>query len=219
MADRIDAVRLLRQRAGNDYAVEGWIEGPCALAADLRGVNTLMLDFFDDEDFVHRLFAFVVDMELRFARAQIDAGADLIGIGDAAASLVGPKRYEKFVLPYESKLVDGIHAMGARVRLHICGNTRRILHAMGLLHADMVDLDSLAPLDAARREMGPEQVLCGNVDPVRVMLEGTPDAITVAFAECHRLAGDRYIVGAGCEIPRGTPPENVRAMCDYARVH
>ena len=75
MHDRVEAVRLLRQRAGWDLLVEGWVEGPCAMSADLRGVNTLMLDFFDDPAFVRDLFAFTIEMELRFARAQIAWGA------------------------------------------------------------------------------------------------------------------------------------------------
>ena len=71
------------------------------MSADLRGVNTLMLDFFDDPGFVRDLFEFTIEMELRFARAQIDAGADMIGVGDAAASLIGPQLYFDFVQPYE----------------------------------------------------------------------------------------------------------------------
>jgi uroporphyrinogen-III decarboxylase len=84
----------------------------------------LMLDFYDDPVFVEELFGFVVEDATACARAQIQAGADIIGVGDAAASLVGPRVYEKFVWPYEKKLVDGIHAADGRVRLHICGNTR-----------------------------------------------------------------------------------------------
>ena len=95
-------------------------------------------------------------MGLEFARAQVEAGADLIGVGDAAASLVGPQIYEEFVRPYEQRLVDGLHAMGTRVRLHICGNIRRILPGIGSLGCDMVDIDSMVPLDQARREMGAE---------------------------------------------------------------
>ena len=90
MYDRIEGVRLLREQVGSDLLVEGWVEGPCAEAADLRGINTLMIDFIDDEAFVRDLFEFVVEMNLKFAGAQIRAGADIIGVGDAAASLVGP---------------------------------------------------------------------------------------------------------------------------------
>lgn len=217
MLDRVEAVRLLHQRAGRDLIVEGWVEGPCAMSADLRGVNTLMLDFFDDPAFVRDLFAFTVEMELRFAQAQIAAGADLIGVGDAAASLIGPKFYFEFVQPYERRLVEAIQNAGAKVRLHICGKTRKLYRGMAATGADIIDLDSMAPLDQARAEMGPDPVLLGNLDPVRVMREGTPAMVEAGFAECHRQAGDRYIVGAGCEVPAGTPVENLRAMARYAQ--
>jgi MtaA/CmuA family methyltransferase len=219
MSDRVEGVRLLAERCGRDRLIEGWVEGPCAMGADLRGLNTLMLDFYDDPSFVRELFAFTVEMELGFARAQVEAGADLIGVGDAAASLVGPELYAEFVQPCEVVLVRGIQSMGAKVRLHICGKTRRLFLGMAATGADIIDLDSQAPLDLAREEMGAGPVLLGNVDPVRVMRDGTPESIEAALAECHRQAGACYIVGAGCEIPRGTSPENLQAMRRYARSH
>lgn len=187
------------------------------MAADLRGINTLMLDFHDDPDFVRELFEFVIAMELRFAAAQVEAGADLIGVGDAAASLVGPSIYDEFVQPYEKKLVAGLHVLGARVRLHICGRTRRLFAGMGRVGADIVDLDWMAPLAEARQVMGPDQVLLGNIDPVAVLRNGTPETVSAAIAECHRQAGPRWIAGAGCEVVRDTPPENVHALAAYAR--
>jgi MtaA/CmuA family methyltransferase len=219
MRDRIDAVALLKEKTDGALVVEGWVEGPCAMAADLRGLNTLMLDFHDDPDFVQQLFEFVVAMEIAFAGAQIEAGADLIGVGDAAASLIGPRLYEPFVLPMEKKLISAIKDMGARVRLHICGSTRKILRGMGSVGADLVDLDFLSPMVEGRSAMGPDQVLLGNIDPVRVLRDGTPQSITRMLEECYQAAGPRYIVGAGCEVPRGTPPENLKAMTDFARSH
>lgn len=219
MRDRVQAVALFKERVHGEKLIEGWVEGPCAMGADLRGINTLMLDFFDDPLFVRDLFDFSVEMELRFAQAQVEAGAELIGVGDAAASLVGPAVYEEFVWPYEKRLVDGLRALGARVRLHICGKTRRIFNGMGRLGADIVDLDWPAPITEARAEMGPDQVLLGNIDPVSVLRNGSPDSITAAIAGCHRDAGGRYIVSAGCEVVRDTPVENVLALRDYARSH
>lgn len=219
MLDRIKGIELLKQRAGGEKIVEGWVEGPCAASADLRGINTLMLDFFDDPAFIHKAFGYTLQVGLRFARAQVDAGADIIGVGDAAASLLGPKIYEEFVWPYEKELVDGLHEMGTRVRLHICGNTRPILQGMGKLGCDIVDLDSTAPLAEARTAMGPDQVLLGNIDPVRDLRDGTPESVYAAIAECHSQAGPRFIVGAGCEVPRDTAYANVHAMVRYAREH
>ena len=217
MYDRVRGVALLKERAGAERIVEGWVEGPCAMGADLRGINTLMLDFLDDPGFVRDLFEFSVIMELVFARAQLEAGADVIGVGDAAASLVGPRIYEQFVRPHEEKLIVGLHALGARVRLHICGKTRRLFPGIGKLGAEIVDLDWMAPLDEARAVMGPAQVLLGNIDPVEVLRNGTPESVSAAIAACHRQAGPRYIVGAGCEVVRDTPEANLRALCECAR--
>lgn len=219
MRDRVDGVRLLREKAGREKIVEGWVEGPCAEGADLRGINNLMVDFYDDPRFVRDLFDFAVEMAIRFARLQVEAGADLIGIGDAAASLVGPRFYEESVWPCEKRLVDAVHGMGAAVRLHICGNTRGILGGMGRLGCEIVDLDSLVALEEARREMGSHQILLGNVDPVRQLRDGSPEGVSETLLACHRQAGERYIVGAGCEVPRYTPCENLLALAEYARHH
>jgi len=219
MQNGVRALALYRKKVHGEKLIEGWIEGPCAEGADLRGINNLMLDFFDDPNFVQDLFEFVLEMELRFARAQVEAGAEVIGIGDAAASLVGPEIYNEFVWPYEKRMVDGVHALGAKVRLHICGNTRCILRDMARLGCDIVDLDSLSPLDQARAEMGPDQVLLGNINPVSGIRNSKTANISSAVELCHRDAGARFIVGAGCEIPRDTPLENVHALGNYARSH
>jgi MtaA/CmuA family methyltransferase len=212
MLDRVQAAALFREKVGKQWAIEGWIEGPCAEAADLRGINRLMLDFFDDPPFVKDLFEFTLELGLRFAKAQIEAGIDLVGVGDAAASLVGPQIYEEFVFPYQQRLVDGLHAMGARVRLHICGNTSRIVSGMGRLKCEILDIDSKVSLANVRQAVGPSQILAGNIDPVKTLRNGTPESIAKAMADCRAEAGPRYIVAAGCEIPRDTPSDNVRVM-------
>jgi MtaA/CmuA family methyltransferase len=219
MTNGLKALALLKERVGKDKIVEGWVEGPIAEGADLRGINTLMMDFFDDPAFVRDLFAFVVELELRFAREQLKAGADLIGVGDAAASLIGPDIYNEFVWPGQKQLVDGIHALGGKVRMHICGNIRRSLEGVGKLGCEIVDLDSMVPISEARQKVGPKAVLLGNLNPVLVLRNGDPAGVTAAVAECHRQAGAPFIVGAGCEVPRDTPPENLRAMCAYAHTH
>jgi len=219
MHNGVQAAALYKEKVGREKWIEGWVEGPCAEGADLRGINALMLDFYDDPAFVRDLFEFVVELELRFARAQVQAGVDAVGVGDAAASLIGPRLYEEFVWPYEKKLVDGLHALGTRVRLHICGNTRFCLEAMGRLGCEIVDLDYPSPIAAGRARMGPHQILLGNLNPVSILRNGTVAMVTEAVARCHREAGTRYIVGAGCEVPRDTPPANLLALRDYAQSH
>jgi MtaA/CmuA family methyltransferase len=219
MHDRVKAAALFKEKVGGDKIIEGWIEGPCAEGADLRGIDTIMMDFYDDAGFVRDLFEFIIEMELNFAKHQIEAGVDVMGIGDAAASLVGPNLYEEFVWPYEKKLIDGVHELGAAVRLHICGDTRGILAGMGRFGCEIVDLDYLSPVWEAREKMGPGQVLLGNIDPVSVLRDGTEKQIYQAIEECRHQAGSNFIVGAGCEVTRDTPPENLKVIRDYALLH
>lgn len=218
MHDRVKAAALLKEKIAGEKIVEGWIEGPCGQAANLRGINTLMLDFFDDHAFVRDLLEFVVELELRFARAQMEAGAELMGVGDPATSLVGPDIFAEFIFPAQKKLVDGLKAMGLRTRSHICGKTRSILKGRGELGYDIVDLDSMVPMAEARAKM-PGQVMLGNVDTVKYMRNGTASEVTAAVAKCHQDTGEKYIIGAGCEVPRDTPAANMFALRDYAQSH
>ena len=209
MYDRICAAALFKEKAGDDFLIEGWVEGPCAEGADLRGINALMMDFFEDPSFVEELFEFTLALGIEFARAQLEAGADIIGVGDAAASLVGPQLYESVVLPYEKRLVDGIHALGGRVRLHICGNTSALVSGMATLGCDIVDLDWMSPLAAARSAMGDDQVLSGNGDPVSVFCNGSREEVIQCLHSCIADGAPRYILAAGCELVRDMPHENV----------
>ena len=65
----------------------------------------------------------------------------------------------------------------------------------------------------------PRQVLAGNLNPVKALRDGTPEPILQALADCYRHAGPNYIVAAGCEVCRDTPPANVKALVDFAKSH
>ncbi len=217
MLDRLLGIRELRRSVGDEKIVEGWVEGPCGAASDLRGINTLMVDFVDDPGFVRDLLEFVVDLGIRFGRAQVEAGADVIGIGDPACSLIGPQLYREFIWPRQKRMVEELHDAGARVRLHVCGRTRRILEMFGQLGCDIIDVDSAVSMAEARALTGPDQVLLGNLDPVRTLRDRAPEGVSEAVLDCHRAAGARFIVGAGCEVVRDTPLDNIRAMSAYAK--
>ncbi|MCC7493087.1 MAG: uroporphyrinogen decarboxylase family protein [Fimbriimonadaceae bacterium] len=218
MHDRVQAVALLRQQCGPDFSVQGWVEGPIALAVDLRGMQDLMTDTVDDPDFVRDLFAFSVDQEIAFARAQVAAGADTIGVGDAAASLLGGSTYRELVWPEERRLVDAIHELGALVRLHICGRTTHLVEEINKLGCDYVDIDFLCDLTKARAAL-PETAILGNLDPTSVLLRGTPEQVYDGLAACHAICGRRFVVGAGCEVPNATPHLNLQALVAYAKDH
>ena len=211
--DRIEAVAKLAAAVGHTHSVLGWVEGPIAVYADLRGVELAMLDLIDDPDMFAAAAEGITANALQFARRQIAAGADTIGVGDAAASLVGPELYRRCVLPWEKKLIAGIHQAGALVKLHICGNINAILADVAATGADAIDLDWMVPIAAARQAVGPDVCLCGNFDPVAVLLQGTGETVAAAARQCLAEGGDRFILQPGCEVPPGTPDANVKAFC------
>jgi MtaA/CmuA family methyltransferase len=217
MSNRLNVVSALKDAAGQEKLVEGWIEGPCAEAADLRGLNTLMLDFFDDPPFIRDLLEFVFEMEMSFAKAQVEAGADIIGVGDAAASLIGPDLYAAYVFPLEKRYAETIHSWGAYTRLHICGNTTPLLKMMSELSFDIVDIDFLVPFEKTREKMGRETLLTCNIDPVRMLRNGRPSDIVKELQRCYGIARPRFVVGAGCEVVRDTPEENFKLLTRFAR--
>ena len=217
MSDRLEGIALLKKMCGGEKIVEGWLEGPCAAAADIRGIQTLMMDFYEDPLFVHELFEFTLELGIAFGKAQIETGADILGIGDAAASLIGPQLYNDFVWPMEKRLIDELHKAGAKIRLHICGDIRSILESVGLLGCEIIDIDSMVPMGEARAKTGPQACLLGGVDPVRELQNGSPKELMEVLAKCHQQAGLRYIVGAGCEVPPATPLVNLKTMADYAK--
>ncbi len=214
MSDRLEAIRLFREQVGGKVPIMGWVEGALAEAADLRGVSNLLVDLYDSPEWVSQLLEKCVEVEIGFARAQIEAGADIIGLGDAIASQVSPAMYREFALPYEQRIFDAVHEMGGLARLHICGNTTRHVLAMGESHADIIDLDWMVDLRTARASLGETVPLCGNFDPVAVMLQGTTGQVEHAVRDCVVAAGPRGFNMAGCEIPAATPHAN---LCAQAR--
>ncbi len=221
MYDRIKGIAIMRREAGPGASIVGWVEGPLALSAELRGLNTVMMDFHDDPGFVKELMDFCVRVAIPYAYAQIEWGADTIGMSDAAASMIGPHFYSEFLFPMQRRVLAGIKQKHPRVitRLHMCGNTDPLIAKMGELPADIIELDFPTNLPAARKTLGPDRVILGNVSTITDLLEGTPEQVYEATRKCHKTCGRYHIVGSGCEVSPLTPPENLRAMLAYAWDH
>ncbi len=214
MLDRLNAIREYSRQFAQQYSILGWIEGPAAEAADLRGVSNFFIDLLEDKPFAAALMDRCVEVGIAFARAQIEAGADTIGIGDAVASQVSPRAYTQLILPRQKALIHAIKEMGALARLHICGNITHLLPGIAQLEIDILDVDHVVDMVVVRKTVGTSVVLAGNIDPVSGVLQGTPASIRQNILETYRLVGNPFMVNAGCEIPHGTPLENLHALCE-----
>ncbi|MBL8057724.1 MAG: uroporphyrinogen decarboxylase family protein [Anaerolineales bacterium] len=212
MSDRLEAIRYFRSQVGGQVPIMGWVEGAFAESADLRGIQSLMTDTIENPRFVHDLLERCVAVEIAFAQAQIAAGADIVGLGDAAASLINPRMYQEFALPYQQRIFAAIRAAGGVGRLHICGQSTHLLPLLAQSGADIIDVDWMVDYGKAAQVYGEHGVAaCGNFDPVAVMLQGTPEKVRAAAQACLQLGGARSFSAAGCEIPLATPHANLRA--------
>ena len=214
MLDRLLAVRAFKERVGGECSILGWVEGPVAEAADLRGVQNFLMDLMDFEDASQMLMARCTQTAIRFAQAQLAEGADTIGVGDAIASQLPPDLYRSLVWPFEKQLFEAIHAKGGLVKLHICGNINHLLPFIGELNVDILDIDHMVEAEKARQAVGPKVAIAGRIDPVSDVLKGTPASIRGATASSYTAIGNPHMVMAGCEIPPGTPVANLKALCE-----
>ena len=214
MFDRVKAVQAYKRDYFEQYSILGWVEGPVAEAADLRGVINFLMDLIEDVEFAKDLMDRCLETAIAFALAQVEAGADTIGIGDAIASQVSPNIYESLIQPREKKLIQEIKKTGAWVKLHICGNTTHLLSGIADLGVDILDIDHLVDMELVRKIVGDKVVITGNLDPVAAIKNGNPQNIMEGIFKIYEKVGNPYMINAGCEIPSGTPVENLMALCE-----
>ena len=213
--DRIKGVELLKQKVLSDYPVIGWVEGVLAETADLRGVNELMYDLTDEdmEEPMLELMEIVFKQQCRFALEQIKAGADIVGVGNAVASLIGPGLYEEYGLSYDKMLVKFIQKNGSKAKLHICGNITALLPLIRQVNPDILDVDWMVDFSNAVNVFADmKTAVNGNIDPVAVLLHGDTALVEKSVRELMAIDDSTFMIAAGCEVPKDTPEENLKLM-------
>ena len=213
---RIKEIEIYQKMVGDDYFISGWVEGPLAEYCDIRDMSSAFLDFYNDPEKLGKALDIITEFSLVFSEEQVKAGAHCIGIGDAACSQISPDLYQQFIFEREKLLIDHIHSLGAKVKLHICGNTTAILPDMIKTGADIIDIDHLVTrMEDFVPLLSEQQVFSGNSDPVSIIQDGTSEVIRASVISCFKQTKGRGIVSAGCEIPAETSYENIR---EYMKV-
>ncbi len=219
MGDRIAAIAEFRRQRPDVLAI-GACESPFALATTFLGLQQAMMYLYDDPEFVERVVAWIEPHTIEFAAAQVQAGAQIIFLGDSIASQIGPEPYRRFAQGTEKRVTETVQAMGAAIRLHICGDITPMLEDVADTGARMIDLDHAVDLAEACERIGrvnPSSYVVGNFDPVSVLLQGTPGEVRRACRACEEAAArfDHFILSPGCEVPPHTPMMNYEAMLEF----
>ena len=184
------------------YLVEG---GP---SKDHRVAKSFM---YSEPEAWRKLMDRLAEVTLAYLRAQIDAGVDAVQLFDSWAGHLSPDDYERFVLPASQTILRGLEDTVPRI--HFGVGTAQLLELMAGAGTDVMGIDWRVPLDLARKRLGGDLVLQGNLDPVLCLAPW--DVLEEnARAVLARLGGRRHIFNLGHGVRPETDPDNLKRLVD-----
>ncbi len=145
---------------------------------------------------------------------QVQAGASALQVFDSWAGALGLQDYERYVQPYNEALFGMLKKADVPV-INFSTGTSGYLARVAACGGDVVSVDWRLPLDVAWEQIGEDQAIQGNLDPVALMapwreLKARVDDIL------DRAAGrPGHIFNLGHGILPTTPVDNVRRLADY----
>jgi uroporphyrinogen decarboxylase len=196
-----------------DRPVFGCHIGPFSLAARLCGMTEIMVKIRKEPEMIHTVLDKCADFLVEYAKAYKDAGVNGIVIAEPAAGLISPVQCETFSSKYVARIVSAVQDESFMVILHNCGNTTKLVPAilktgaMGIHFGNAVDMVQIMP------QVPASVIAFGNINPV-LFRNGSTTEIKEKTAELLH-AMERYpnfVISSGCDIPPGTPLENINAF-------
>jgi len=217
----LEAAEIVCNNNDNQACIIGNIDqSPFTLAGELRGIENLMIDLKEDPDFVFELLDICSEAVIAYGKAMAKQGVQVLNTGDSLAQLIGPKYYQKFALPYEKKVFKELKGKtDLPVTLHICGDTTKILEFIPQSMADGFEVDHAVELQKAFEIVGGEISLIGNIDPVDILNNKTPDVVKKHTKDLLKKHKNKkgFVLASGCTITPDNPEENIKAMVNAAR--
>lgn len=220
----IEAMKYLVDKIGNEVPCSAGIVGPFSNAFFLVGIEKMTRLFFKNPEVVHRLCEISLQTCIEYAKVALSLGLSItISEPLSSCTVINPKHFEKFSLPYLKRLIEFIHSQEKGCVLHICGKTKKIwpyVKELSKIGVGGFSMDNVESLKECTEELGSDVKIMGNVDPSNIMYAGTHDEIVNAVVQCVIDGHDSpkgYIVMSGCSLPVETPEENIQLMMDTVR--
>lgn len=215
------AAEILLEELSEEHNLGFSLHGPFTAASSVYSPEKLMVSIMRNPEGVHKLLRFTTEAIKGICKEFNKLGVSF-SINDPVASgtIISAKHYIEFVLPYTKEIIDYIHGIGASVCYHICGDTTKILNEMVDTGTDFLSIDNTVDMEFAKNTVGNRVCLLGNVDPVDIIMLGTPKDVDEGVRSCLVKAYKNpcgYYVASGCDIPFDTPLENVEAFMNSVR--
>jgi MtaA/CmuA family methyltransferase len=209
----LDAITILKKRFGDEVAVVGKVFGPWTLGYHVFGVEEFLINTILEPDLVKRAIVALKEVTVAFARAQIDAGADALCVGDhVTRDLCSPETYRDFVKDAHTELVERI---ACPLILHTCGDTADRIPYIRETGVACFHFDSKVPTAKARELAGEKMSLMGGTSNFRIIREGTPETIAADVREKKACRID--VIGPECAVPLDAPYRNMKMLVDEVR--
>ncbi len=217
-AVHLGAARAL-VNAGGGAPVLGGMIGPFSLAARLFGVSEALEATAAQPELIEALLEKVTPFLAAYALAFRETGALGVIMAEPAAGLLSPRSLARFSSAYVQRIVAAVQNEDFAIVLHNCG--AKLPHLTKILTAGAEIYHFGAPMDilAALEKVAGSVILSGNLDPTAVFYGGTVEQVhaqtraLLAAARPYRA----FIPSSGCDIPPGTPVQNLDAFYQAVR--
>jgi uroporphyrinogen decarboxylase len=215
----LETIRILRRELASRVPLIGFGGAPFTLACymvegkgskDFAQIKRMM---YAAPEVYAALMEKITMMSMEYLNAQIKAGAQCIQIFDTWGGVLSPADYERYVLPYTTKLINGLNRMETPV-IHFVKGAGSMLDTVKKCGGDVMGLDWHVNLGAARDLLGPQMAVQGNLDPT--VLYATDEIIEREVRRVLKENAGRpgHIFNLGHGILPTVPPENARFMVD-----
>ena len=222
--DNIDCSLIARAReaVGDKGLVNANTGGVINVMNAYRKLDQIFMDPFMDEGFYREMCEYLLEWIIRQDKKMVEAGGEVLEFAaNLTTSGVGPDFFEKYVLEYDKRKIDAVHAAGAFVNYHNCGDSAKLLHLYNQLGTDSFGYLTPPPfgdvdLNEALRVLRPDMVLKGNIDQVEFLRTATPGQIKKRVKEVLDKVKKRgnFILSTTDFIFDGTSQENVKAFVE-----
>lgn len=216
------ALKTTKEKIGDKYLVTMTAWGPFTLAARLVGEEPMMKATFKKPDFVEKVIKFATSL-LRYIYEPLvlDGTLDVITLADPTASgdMISRKQFERYVVPALKHFTDWAKSKNTYTLVHICGDTTDRLDLYPMTGASCISLDHKTDIVKAKEILHGKMCFAGNVDPVKIMLQGSAADIENRCRQIIESAGTDggFVLMPGCDIPPTVPYENIQKFIQVAK--